>query len=468
MSHQLVALRRAFPLAPFGFFHEMGAGKTYTTIQLAMARFQAGQIDRLLIVCPTTLIDTWADPLYGGELAKWMHIPYEVQTMSAGYTPVWKTNDRLKAFVVGVESLSIKGGRAYKFALSFAAKGKTMMAVDESSKIKNHKSIRTKSVIDIGGQAAYRNILTGTPITQGLQDLFAQFNFMDGRIIDCKNFTVFRNRYCVISPVRGAPAGVYKIIGYQRVEELLKKIDPYVHVVTKDQCMDLPDKIYIPNIVVEPSKEQLSAVRDLRSMYATQSEDKILETSTALERLTRYQQIIGGTFPYQEDGENKAQPIPGKNPKLDALLEILEDTVPNDAKVIIWARFIPEIKYIQQTLESKFGPNSLVLYHGKVTREERSHAVHRFQNDSRVRFFVSNQATGGYGLTLTAATYVIYYSNTFSYEERMQSEDRCHRKGQTSHVTYINIEMNLPEDRMILKAVRQKKDLADMVTEELQ
>lgn len=469
MAHQMQAIERAWKRDAFGLFHEMGAGKTFTTINLAAARYAEGQIDRLLVVCPTALIDVWHNDYDGGQMKEHCPIPYEVQVMSAGYIPRWVTDDRLKVFVVGIEALSIKQGRAMKFAWAFTERGhhNAMMVVDESSRIKNHRSTRTKNVVLLGGRCKNRMALTGTPITQGIEDLYAQFQYLDAKVIACPSWTVFKNRYCLTIPVRGAPQGVEKIVGYQRMDELLNRIAPYVDVVTKKECMDLPDKIYEPNIVVKPSEEQLRIIRDLRASYAAEAADRTLTTTTALERMTRYQQIIGGSFPFQEEGQNEVIPIPGGNPKLEALEQVLEE-IPRSAKVIIWARFRPEIQYIVRRLSDLYGPDSIREFHGGTARTERARFVADFQQDSSVRFFVSNQSTGGYGITLTAATYAIYYSNTFSYEDRSQSEDRCHRRGTVNHVTYINLEMDIKEDRMILLAVKQKRDLADLVTEKLQ
>jgi SNF2 family DNA or RNA helicase len=459
MGHQEVALRRAWFRQEFALFHEMGTGKTYTTINLAAARFERGQINGLVVICPTPIKNVWEI-----ELEKFCSVPYSVWVYESGDQPFkWITSERdeLKVLVVGVESLSIDNGRSMQTIEFFRRFHKFMAVVDESSRIKNWKAKRTKNVVKVGGWADFRLILTGTPITQGMEDLFGQFLFLNAKIIGCKNFFVFRNKYCIMGGFQGK-----QILGYQFTDDLLERIRPYVDYVTKDECLDLPPKVYADPLMVKPTPEQARVMSQLTHEYAMQDQDKEIEVSTVLERMLRYQQVIGGTFPFEEEGEYHAKPISGKNPKIEAMMEYIND-IPKNAKVIIWARFVPEIGYIADALEAEYGIEAYVTFYGATSHEDRKDNTLRFMDDPSCRFMVSNQTVGGYGQTWTAATYVIYYSNTFSYEDRYQSEDRAHRKGQTNHVTYQDIEMGVKQDQMILKAIRKKKDLAKIVEEEL-
>jgi len=459
MGHQLVALRRAWPLKEYAFFHEMGTGKTYTTINLAAARFKADQISGLVVICPTPIKHVWKT-----ELEKFCPVDYSCWVYQSGDHPsAWSRTrkNELKILIIGVESLSVKNGRSMQ-AIEYFQRFHTMMcAIDESSRIKNWKATRTKNVVTVGGWAKYRLILTGTPVTQGLEDLFGQFLFLNANIIGCKNYFVFRNKYCVMGGFQGK-----KVLGYQFQDHLLDKIRPYVDYVTKKQCLDLPDKVYADPLVVQPTGQQKALMKQLKTEFAMEDGDKEITVSTILERTLRYQQVIGGTFPFEEDGRYDTQPISGKNPKLEALLEYIED-LPNGSKVIIWARFVPEIRYIIERLEDVYGEYSVVDFYGATDSEAREENSRRIQEDPGTRFIVSNQTVGGYGQTWTTPNFVVYYSNTFSYEDRYQSEDRAHRKGQRNHVTYQDIEMAVPQDRMILRAVRKKRNLAEEVEENL-
>jgi SNF2 family DNA or RNA helicase len=460
MGHQVVALKRAWKKPHFALFHEMGTGKTFTTINLAAGRFLKDQIDSLVVICPTPIKLVWEL-----ELEKMCPVPYEVLTVQAGqaskekllYFTEHKT-DALKVVIVGVEALS--QGNAFTVVRNFAKLNRPMAVCDESSKLKNAKTNRTKNAAAIARECLYRIILTGTPITQGMEDLFGQFQFLHPKIIGMRSYFQFRNMYCVMGGFEGK-----QVLGYQNTDALMKKVSPYIDIVKKDEVLDLPPKLF-ERIGVEPTKQQLKLIADLKHEFMANQDDKELMTRTVLERLTRFQQIIGGNFPFnEEEGGYSTEPIQGPNPKIDAVMDLLED-LPLDTKVIIWARFIPEIELIRDRLRAKFGDQSTVTFYGKDGDDERKTSVHNFQVGD-ARFMVSNPSLGGMGQTWTAATVVIYYSNSFSYEDRMQSEDRAHRKGQEHPVTYIDIEVNHPYDRMILAAVKRKGGIAKFVEESI-
>jgi SNF2 family DNA or RNA helicase len=476
MGHQTVALRRAWPLREFALFHEMGTGKTFTTINLAAARFQKGQINGLVIICDTPIKPvwytgngTWLDEdgkLQGSEVEKWCPVDYSAWVWESGDRIEQRffreKRDELKILIVGVEALSIKNGSAIKAIEYFQRHHTIMSVVDESESIKNYKASRTKNVILVGGWSDYRLILTGTPITQGLEDLFGQFLFLNAKIVGCKNFYVFRNKYCVMGGFQGR-----KVLGYQFKEHLLDLIRPFVDYVTKDECMDLPEQIYPEPIVVRPTTEQKRVMAQLKQEFSMEDQGREITISTILERTLRYQQVIGGTFPFEEeDGSYNSQPISGVNPKLDAVMAYIAGLRP-DAKCVIWARFVPEIEYILDEIWKVYGRESAVGFYGGTGKEQRIENSNRIQTDPTCRFIVSNQRVGGRGQTWTAVTYNLYYSNTFSYSDRYQSESRTHRKGQEKHVTYQDFEMALPQDKMILAAVRKKRDLAVEVEENL-
>lgn len=452
----------------------MGTGKTFTTINLAAARYKAGQIDGLVIICDTPIKNvwytgdgTWHDEdgkLQGSEIEKWCPIDYSCWVFQSGDHPAtWSRTkkDELKILVVGVEALSIKKGRAIQAVEYFQRFHKFMCVVDESTSIKNWKAIRTKNVAVVGGWADYRLILTGTPITQGMEDLFGQFNFLNQGIINCKNYFVFRNRYCVMGGFQGK-----QILGYQFQDDLLNKVRPYVDYVTKDEALDLPEQIYPEPITVKPTPEQARVMKELKLQHFAEDQGREISVSTVLERTLRFQQIIGGHFPFEEDGVYDIVPISGSNPKLEAMLKYIS-LLDDEAKVIIWARFVPEIELILNTLWELYGRDSACGFYGATSQEQRKANNRIFQETSDCRFMVTNQQVGSKGQTWTAATYNIYYSNTFSYQDRYQSESRSHRKGQEHPVVYQDIEMAVPYDRMILIAIRKKRNLAQVVEEEL-
>lgn len=455
--HQIRALKKAWPMRAFAYFHSMRSGKTYTTINLAAARFRAGQIKGLLVVCPTPIKKVWLR-----ELDKWspceidgIFIESGMGKMNIARFMAKQSPDRLKVMVVGVEALS--QGSAFGYAKDFVDSMPAMMVIDESSKIKNHSSSRTEKCFDLGGRSEYRLVLTGTPITQGLHDLYSQMMFLDQSIIGCKSYFQFRNRYCIMGGFENR-----SILGYQFEHDLLDKVRPYVDVVTKEEAMPhLLENDYL-DLEVEPTKQQLDAIRQLKDLMEAEQDGKTITVSTVMERLTRYQQVLGGHFPFEdEDGAYQAEPIKGKNPKLEALLDYIEP-IDVDTKVIIWARFRPELELIASRLRDAYGVGSVAEFHGGLDDNERQRQADEFQNGNR-RFIVSNPQCGGMGQEWSAADVAIYYSNEFSYENRKQSEERTIHADKRKSIMYVDIISNHTADKMITKALAKKQSMAEFV-----
>ena len=377
-----------------------------------------------------------------------------------------KQTDSLQILIIGVEALS--QGNARTLMDEFARKHRTtgcLGVADESSKMKNAQATRTKALIKLRPLLDYRIIMTGTPVTQGLQDLWPQMQFLDPGILNCKSFVLFRNLYCIMGGFEGR-----KVIGYQREDELMEKIAPYVDVVTKEEALpDLPPKIY-ETVNVEVTKQQQLAMKQLEEDMKTEQGDLELTVQTVMDRLTRYQQIIGGFFPHEdaETGKYEVAPIAGKNPKLEALVSLLELDAEAGVKTIVWARFTAERNAIVEKLNEKYGDGYARLFDGQVSDEERKLNTSDFQEDPTTAVvMVANVVVGGMGQTWTAATHEIYYSNDFSYENRMQSEDRAHRKGQKNSVKYTDIVADVKADQMITYALAKKGDVADYVKDSL-
>jgi len=459
MDRQWDAMTMMWNQQEMALFMEVGTGKTFVTINVNVARAMAGKINSMLVLCPTSVKPVWEI-----EMEKHCPIPHNVHVLESGGKAAFERflqrdeKSEFKVLVVGIEALS--QGSAYDQAVDFVLNHNAAIALDESSRIKNYKAERTKRALKLAAAVMYRAILTGTPVTQGMHDLYSQMAFLSPSILGQKSYFTFKARYCIMGGFEGR-----QILGYTNQEELIDRIAPYAIMIKKEEMLDLPDKIYEQRFV-EQTVAQQKALTDLGDPFlmATAVDDKILEVETILERMTRYQQIVGGHFPFdQEDGTHGIIPFPGKNPKLEELKAIIED-LPNDVKVIVWARFIPEIALIQEALEPHGG---VVTYTGATPSDQRKQVLIDFQENPAIRFFVSNPSMGGLGITLTAATVAIYYSNTFSLEDRIQTEGRPHRKGQTNNVTYIDLIMNHKIDKAIVTALRRKKSIADYVDERL-
>ena len=322
--------------------------------------------------------------------------------------------------------------------------------MDESSRIKHPGALRTKAILKFGQMASYRRILTGTPITKGAEDLYSQFRFLDPYILKHDSFYSFRARYCVMGGFESK-----QVVAYQNLSELTRNIEGHSFRVLKRDCLDLPDKIYQRH-PVELSKNQRRLYDQMRKEFVAEMDGERVDSPLALTRILRLQQIVCGWFP----GDDGVKAIDEKkNPRLEALLDIISNI--DSSKVIIWSRFRADQKVLECALKQLS-----VSYHGGVPNDERATAVKRFQEDPDVRFFIGNPATAGLGLNLTAASYAIYYSNSFDLETRLQSEDRCHRIGTKNNVTYIDLEAPRTVDSKIIKALRAKKSVADLVNQD--
>jgi len=324
--------------------------------------------------------------------------------------------------------------------------------------------------------------MTGTEITQGLQDLYAQFRYLDWRIIGNKNFTTFKNRYCKMGGFQGK-----KIIGYQNVDELMELVAPYTYLCSIHDVQDMPDQIYeTRKCEMNPTQRRL--LKELGDPYemATSMGDLELETETVLERMMRYQQIVGGFFPHAVEGwkdingelekviHYEYEPIDGANPKMEALKQVLAE-LPDDRKVLIFAAWQGEQDMIRQYISGLVGTppcysDGYAFYCKRKGADSTAHLraeTKRFQTDPECRFMIAGR--GGYrAVTWTAADVVIYFSCTFSYDDREQSERRPWRTGRHDSVLYIDLIANHKIDSDIRNAVKRKKDVADFVKERLQ
>lgn len=431
---QVKGIEKAWPHPGFALFWVMGAGKTLSSIALVNLRRHHGLIDRVLVVCPTSIKGVWKK-----EFDRYSGLPHDLFVMESGLTvPQFKD---FPIMVVGVEALS-QGG-AHKEAEKFVSGGKCFTIIDESSTIKNHDANRTEKCHGLGESSEMRLILTGTNVTQGLEDLFSQMYFVDPTIIGELSYYAFRNKYCVLGGFENR-----KIVGYRDPQSLLDKIRPYCDVIRKSDLIDLPPKIYQTR-EVKASPAQVRACKELAKEMKTVLGDKVLTVQNTLEAALRFQQISGGFDP---DG-NPFTP----NPKMAELLALLEEF---DGKAIIWARYLPEVHAIHAELNKRW-PGSCIKLHGEVPASERQPIVDEFEASNKQRFLVANQQTAGKGLTIIAATLSVYYSNTFSLEDREQSEDRNHRIGQKNTVVYVDLVSDLKIDKHVLSAIVHKKSLSE-------
>jgi SNF2 family DNA or RNA helicase len=463
-DHQVTALEKSWDKKEYAYFMEMGTGKSKVLVDNVAMLYDKGRINGVLIIAPKGVYRNWFSQEIPNHLPS--HIDHKTVLWTATtskakdkeYQQLFKIDLDLHILIMNVEAFSTKKG--LEFATSFLNCHNSLMAVDESTTIKTPSAKRTKAILNLGRVALYRRILTGSPVTKSPLDLYTQCGFLDGYLLGFDSFYAFRNRYAVMVERNFGGRRVQIPKGYKRLGELSDKLKPFSYRVLKEDCLDLPDKIYIKR-EVDLTDEQKSTYVTMKSAALAQLKGKMATAPHVLTQLMRLHQITCGHLKNDDDTITEI-----KNNRISALIELLEEV---EGKVIIWANYVYDIKRIVKAIGLKYGDDTIVQYYGAVPAEQRQTNIEKFQNpDSPVRFFVGNPQTGGYGITLTAANNIIYYSNGYDLEKRLQSEDRAHRIGQKKAVTYIDLIAPKTIDEKIVKALRKKINIAtEIMGEEL-
>lgn len=474
MKHQLVGRWRLAAMPDFFMLGcEQGTGKTWMLLDDAERQFSARRIDALLVVAPKGVHTNWilreipahmsikavcAYYLSGGGVRR----AQEIERLFR------RRDDRvLRVLAINTDALTTKDG--FSLADRFLRAFRTMMIVDESQRIKNINSLRTRRALLLGQHAVSRRIASGTPITNSPLDIFAQMEFLSprGNLLGTTSYRAFVAEYAELLPpqhrlvqqIRSANArGNPQIVArdahgnprWRNLEKLQRLLAPYMYRVLKSECLDLPEKIYqtryftlapAQRVVYSRMKEQLQYAR----------ENGEVDAFTALASIAKLRQITSGFV--LVDGVPQRLP-PEQNPRMQLLREIIEDI---DGQFIVWAMFNEELEQIMAMLAELQIPAA--RYCGKTTTKDRDLAVDGFQA-GHFRAFVGQPHSGGVGLTLTAATTAIYYSIDFNLGTRLQSEDRCHRIGTTKHVVYIDLSAIGTIDERMAAALQAKEDVA--------
>ena len=474
-DHQDKIFRETRDLEFWALFLEQGTGKSKIIIDTAAWLYMNGKINFLLVSAPNGVHFNWIKNEIADHLPD--HINYKTliwdseksQTKWYGekMKEFFESDDCLKIFVVNIDAVLTK--RASAFIEKCVLSHSTLGVIDESQDIKSPSAKRTKAVHKLRRHIAYRRILTGTPITQGPLDIYSQIEFLDPDVLGFGSFYSFRNRYAIMVKEETRGGQRYDmIVGYRNLDELYKRIQRCSTRLTKDECLDLPDKLY-QKCYVDLSPAQKRLYNELRDQLIVEFEGIELTAQIALVKLLRLQQITGGFFPVEDPESYDAEPtllIEENGPREKALIRILSD-IPQDQKAIIWCKHTAEIKHLEKRIRAEMGKDSVVTYFGETSGEQRMSNVDGFQKNPKVRFFVGQPKSGGTGLTLHAkgaCQTVIYFSNDYSLNNRLQSEDRAHRIGQTNNVTYIDIIARETLDERVVRALRDKKGIANLLT----
>jgi len=463
-AHQRKALELGYDKSFFAYFMDMGTGKSKVLLDNIGILYARGEISCACIIAPKSVYLNW----FYNELEK--HLSADIALDVLCWNPSKSAQqegfrlsfmnpqqDKLKLLFMNVEALSTKRGADFLHSVAKLYPD-MLLAVDESTTIKSRTAARTKALTRIAKGVKYKRILTGSPITQSPLDLFSQCEFLAKGCLQQASYWGFLNRYAKVQRRTLGAHSFQQVTGYQNLDELNSIIQPFSYRVRKEECLDLPDKVYMRR-EVDFTPEQKVAYNTMKKAAMTFLAEGQVTASTVLSQMLRMQQICSG---YVKTDEGVLVELPTN--KIKALMSAIEET---DGKMIIWCNFTHDLKRVAAELEKAYGVDSYRLFYGDTPTEERSAIVAQFQDpESPLRFFVGQPRSGGYGLTLTEAKTVIYYSNGFDLEVRLQSEDRAHRIGQTNKVTYIDIVVNQSVDDKILWALRRKLNLATEVMAE--
>ena len=458
-AHQSKALEMSWDKEVFAYFMEMGTGKSKVLIDNIAMLFNAGKINGALIIAPKGVYKNWFDSEIPNHMPDYVEKKiglWRTDPNAKDLKPLFSTGAELHILIMNVEAFSSKKG--VDFAKKFLSCHNTIIGIDESTTIKNPQAKRTRAIVELGTKSKYRRILTGSPVTKSPLDLFAQCYFLHPYLLGHESYYTFKVRYAVTKQINVSGRTIQIVVGYRNLGELSEKLKPFSYRVLKDDCLDLPKKTYTKRII-ELTDEQKKVYKTMKQQAIAFLNGKMITTATVITQMMRLHQITCGHF---KSDDGTIQTI--KNNRIDQLMEVLEEM---EGKAVIWAHYRYDIQSIVETVSKKYGENSVVTYYGDTSTDDRQKAIKKIQDPkSPVRFIVGTPQTGGYGITLTGASTMIYYSNGYDLEKRQQSEARIDRIGQTRKMTYIDIMTSDTIDERIVKALRNKVDIANTIMDE--
>jgi len=423
---------------------EMGTGKTVVSIATIGILYQMGLITRALIIAPLSVLNVWES-----ELEKFAAYPYNITVLNGSSQKKAQQlhslkGDTLQIVAVNYESARLLENELLKFSPE-------LVIADEGHKIKNFKASQSKTLHRLGDVAEYKLLLTGTVITNKELDIFSQYRFVSPNIFG-KSFYVFRNRY-------------FDMVGYgghiprfrkSMLDEFLLRIHSVAFRVTKAECLDLPPFSEEERLIdLEPKAKKL--YQSLQKQSFAQLDDSSVSAVNVLTKCLRLSQLSGGFFTDDDGAVTKIS-----DAKLNALEDIIDTAVADNEKIVVMARFNPELDAIEKLLQKK-GINYVSIRGGSKNRSE---SIDRFQNDDNCSVFVGQISAAGLGLTLTAASTMVFYSLSYSMSDYEQAKARIHRAGQKKSCNYIYLICKDTIDTKVLKALKQKNDLAKQLIDD--
>jgi hypothetical protein len=454
----------------YAFLWEQGTGKTKTALDTAAYLWSKGKIRGTLVIAyPTGVHENWVRKEIPEHLPDWCERIAIAWDNGKGEKPLEKfyqsEDSSLRILTMNVEALSTKRGEEVcrRFLTAFPS----IVVIDESTSIKKISTKRTKAIIRLGNYAPYRRIMTGT--AGNPLNIYSQFLYLDEDILGYSSFYSYRARYAVMQALpnktdgRGRPIQI--VVNYQNIPELHEKIAPYSSRVLKKDCLDIPEKIYLPPLEIKLTPQQKALYAQFTEELMAEFKGRLITAELAITRMLRHHQVVCGFMP-PENPDDMGEAIEGGNPRLDVLIKYVDTCIPwddeihrfdapDDTKMIIWANYRYNIREITEALTKKYGAGVVIPFSGKTPSNMRYNLVERFQDPrSKARFMVGNKALA-YGWTLTLGRYNLYYSNNYELDVRLQSEDRTHRGGQDQSVSYMDLIARRTIDESIIKRLQR-------------
>ncbi|MDD3400392.1 MAG: DEAD/DEAH box helicase [Eubacteriales bacterium] len=426
------------------FLMDMGTGKTITTIAVAGTLFENGSISRMLVVSPKSIVTVWEQ-----EFEKFAAYPYTAAVLDGDSGKKADTIRHMNGS--GLQVVIVNYESCWRLESEIVRWEPELIVCDESSKIKNPQAKCSKALHRLGRLSRFNLILTGTPITNSPLDFFSQYKFLDESIFD-GSFYSFRGKYAILGGFQN-----HQIVGYKHLNELVEKAHSIAYRIRIEEAVELPEFVEeIRPVKLERKAQQIYDGID-KDSFAELMGGEVLARNV-LTRLLRLSQVTGGFI--RDDTNEIVEAV--SRAKLEALEDILDSCMDEDKKLVVFARFIPEIDAISAMLRKKGIGYALIK--GDVT--DRAEQVERFQTDPDTRVFIGQLQTTGMGLTLTAASVCVYYSLDFSFANYEQSRARIRRIGQTKRGIYIHLVCKDTIDETVMAALKKKANVASLLVDD--
>lgn len=456
MPHQKIGFWYGIKLSGVALFYEMGLGKSCIAINVCRYRLEQGQVSKVLIVCPKNVLYQWEE-----EIKKHSNLRSCILYDTTREKKLAHFKEDVEFYIINFDGCSI-------FLDDLRQMQFDAIILDESTRIKNPKTARTKAIFKLAKDIKYRICMSGMPITQTPENIFTQIDVLDHSIFDFKNFYAWRASYF-------KNVGLYYpkwVLRHGSLEKISQRVYQIGVRYTKSDCLKLPEKIFM-NQYIDLNAEQEDAYTRIENKLTVHLNEKTVKIQYVITQLLRLTQIESGFLKTDKITDDEGELIEegeiidlgSPNPKIEALDELLDDLLYDDHKVVIWCRFIHSIQLIDQLLKKKKIGRS--LYYGAVKDVERKVAVSNFQTDVNTKVFVGQVHSGGSGITLTAANTVIYFELTESVEDYFQSQDRTHRIGSQrwKSINYYHFLRKGSISEKTLEALQTKQSIAKLITE---